>query len=85
VVGTATRYRLVGRGIESRGEGRLSAFVQTGPGTHPESYTMGTGSFPGVKRPRLDVKQPQPHSAEVEQRAELYLYPPFVPSWQVIG
>ena len=23
--------------------------VQTGPGAHPASYTMGTGSFPGVK------------------------------------
>jgi hypothetical protein len=23
--------------------------VQTGPGAHPVSYTMGTGSFPGVK------------------------------------
>jgi len=29
-----------------------SAPVQTGPGAHPASYTMGTGSFPGVKRPR---------------------------------
>jgi hypothetical protein len=27
---------------------RFSA-VQTGPGTHPASCTMGTGSFPGVK------------------------------------
>jgi len=23
--------------------------VQTGPGAHPASYKMGTGSFPGVK------------------------------------
>jgi len=28
---------------------RCSAPVQTGPGAHPASYTMGTGSFPGVK------------------------------------
>ena len=28
----------------------FSAPVQTGPGAHPASYTMGTGSFPGVKR-----------------------------------
>jgi hypothetical protein len=27
------------------------AHVQTGPGAHPASCTMGTGSFPGVKRP----------------------------------
>jgi len=28
---------------------RFSASVNTGPGAHPASYTMGTGSFPGVK------------------------------------
>ena len=26
---------------------RFSAPVQTGPGAHPPSYTMGTGSLPG--------------------------------------
>jgi hypothetical protein len=31
-------------------EARFSAPVQTGPVAHPASYTMGTGSFPGVKR-----------------------------------
>jgi hypothetical protein len=30
---------------------RFFAHVQTGPGSHPVSCTMGTGSFPGVKRP----------------------------------
>jgi hypothetical protein len=29
---------------------RFSAPVQTGPGTHPASCTMGTGSFQGAKR-----------------------------------
>ena len=28
---------------------RFSAPVQNGPGTHPASCTMGTGSFPGDK------------------------------------
>jgi len=28
---------------------RFSAPVQTGPGAHPASCTMGTGSIPGVK------------------------------------
>jgi hypothetical protein len=28
---------------------RFSAPVRTGPGPHPASCTMGTGSFPGVK------------------------------------
>ena len=31
---------------------RFSAPVQTGPGAHPASCTMGTGSFPGVKSGR---------------------------------
>ena len=58
-VGIATRYGLDGRGIESRWMGaRFSAPVQTGPGAHPASYIMGTGSFPGVKRPGCDVDHP---------------------------
>ena len=28
---------------------RFSSSVQTGPGAHPTSCTMDTGSFPGVK------------------------------------
>ena len=49
-VGISTRYGLDGPGIESRWGARFSAPVQTGPGTHPASCTMGTGSFPGIKR-----------------------------------
>ena len=42
-VGIATRYRLLnGPGIECRW-GPFSAPVQTGPGTHPSSSTIGTG------------------------------------------
>ena len=37
---------------------RFSAPVQTGPGTHPASCTIGTGSFPGVKLPRIGVDRP---------------------------
>ena len=29
--------------------GEISAPVQTGPGAHPASYTMGTGVFSGAK------------------------------------
>ena len=64
---------------------RFSAFVQTGPGTHPASYTMGTGSFLGMKRPGHGVDLPSPSSAEVKERVELYLYSPSGPSWPVIG
>ena len=59
-VSIATRYGLDVPGIESRWGARFSAPVQTGPGTHPAAYTMGTGSFPGVKRPGHGVDQP-PH------------------------
>ena len=41
---------------------RFSALVQTGHGAHPASSTMGTGSFPGVKRPGHGVDHP-PHLA----------------------
>jgi hypothetical protein len=45
-----------------------SLCVQTGSGTHPASYTMGTGGpFPGAKaRPGRDADQSPPASAEFE-------------------
>jgi len=49
---------------------RFSAPVQTTLGLHPASYTMGTGSFPGVKRPGRGVDHPPPSSA-VKERVEL--------------
>jgi hypothetical protein len=63
---------------------RYSAPVQTGPGAHTASYTMGTGSFAGVKRPGRGVDYPPTSSAEVKERVELYLYSPSVPSWPVL-
>ena len=66
-VGIATRYGLDGPGIESRWEASFSASLQTGPGTHPVSYTMGSGSFPEVKRPGIDFDHPSPSSAEVKE------------------
>jgi hypothetical protein len=39
---------------------RFSALVQTGPGAHTAPCTMGTGSFPGVRRPGRGVDHP-PH------------------------
>jgi hypothetical protein len=83
-VGIATRYGLDGPGIESRWVARLSAPVQTDPGVHPASYTMGTGSFLWVKRPRSCVDHPPPSSAEVKERVELYLYSPSGTSWSVL-
>ena len=59
-VGIATGYGLNGPGIESRWGRDISAPVQTGPGAHPASCTMGTGSFPGVKNGRGVTLAPHP-------------------------
>ena len=69
----ATRYRLVGPGIESWwGEGaRLAAPVQTGPEAQPTSCTMGIGSSPVVKRMGGGVDHPPPSGAEVKEIVEL--------------
>jgi len=64
---------------------RFSAPVQTGPGAHLASYTMGTGSFPEVERPERGVDHPSQSRAEVKERVGLYLYSPSGPSWLVIG
>jgi len=39
---------------------RFSAHFQTGPGAHPASCTMGTGSFSGVKSGRGVTLSPHP-------------------------
>jgi hypothetical protein len=47
VVGIVIGYMLDGPGIKSRWGARFSTPVQTTPGAHQASYTMGTESFPG--------------------------------------
>jgi len=59
-VGIATGYLLDAPGIESLCGARFSAPVQTGPGAHPASCTMGTGSFPEVKSGRGVTLTPHP-------------------------
>ena len=64
---------------------RFSAPVQTGPGAYPASCTMGTGSFPGVKRQGRGADHPPPSKRRGHERVELYLYSPSGPSWPVMG
>ena len=64
----ATRHGLEGPGIESRWKARFSPPDQTGRGAHPDSYTMSTGSTPGIKEPGRGADQPLPSSAEVKER-----------------
>jgi hypothetical protein len=68
-VGIATDYGLDGPGFEFKKimvGARFFAHVQTGPGAHPASCTMGTGYFPGVKQPGRGADHLPPPSAEVE-------------------
>ena len=83
VVGIPTGYGLDCPGIKSRWGARFSAPVQTGPGAHPASCTMGTGSFSGVKQPGRGTHPPS--SADVKEIVELCLYFPPGPSWPVLG
>jgi hypothetical protein len=59
-VSIATRYGWAVQGSNPGGWARFSAPVQTVPGAHPVSYTVGTGSFSGVKRLWRGVDHP-PH------------------------
>ena len=84
-IGIATRYGMDGPGIDSRWERDFPHPYRPAPVSHPVSYTMGTGSFQGVKRQGRGVGHPPSSSAEVKGRVELYLYSTSGPSWPVIG
>jgi len=73
-VDIATRNGLDGPGDRISVGATFSAPVQTGPGAHPTSYTLGTWLFPGVKRPERGVYHPSSSSSEVKERVELYIF-----------
>ena len=80
IVGIATGIGLDGPVIESRWRVRFSAPVQTGPGAHPASCRMGTGSFPGGKgRPRREA-DPSPLLVPWSWRDRAI---PLLPLWAV--
>jgi len=54
-VGIATRYGMDGPGIESRWDRDFPHPSRQELGAHPASYTVGTGSLPGVMRPECGV------------------------------
>ena len=72
----ATRYGLDGPGIETRCGPYFPHPPRPALGTHPASYTVGTGSFQGVKRPGRGVDHTPPSSAEVKERVEPYISSP---------
>jgi len=72
-VGIATGYGLrAGRSGDRIPVGStFSAPVHTGPGAHPASYKMCTGSFSAVKRPGRGVDHP-PHLAPKLKKEKSY-------------
>ena len=70
-VGIATRYRLQRSGDRIPVGSTFSAPVETGLGSHPATYVVGTRSFPGVKRPERGVDHPPPCIAETKERVPL--------------
>ena len=75
-----SRYGLDGPRIESHWEEGFSTPVQSGPGTHPTSCTMGTGSLLLEVERRVWRHPPTPSNAEDKERVVLYLYCPSGPS-----
>jgi len=67
-VGIATGYWLDGPGIESWWGQDFSAPVQTDPGAHPASCTMGTRSFQGVKNGQDVTLTPHPPSSAIVKK-----------------
>jgi hypothetical protein len=82
-VGIATSYGMDGPGIEKKnpGGGENFAHVQTGPGAHQASCTMGTGSFPGVKRLRRGTD----HPPLLAPRSRMSRAIPLLPLWAFGG
>jgi hypothetical protein len=52
----------------------------TGPGAHPASCTMGTGYFPGVKRPGRGADHPP-----LAPRSRMSRAIPLLPLWALRG
>ena len=74
-VGIATCYGLGGPGIESRCGRGFPHPSRTALGAFLAYYTVGTGFFfLGVKRPGGDLDHTHTSSAEIKERAELYIY-----------
>ena len=64
------------------GEGEI---FRTRPGAYPVSCTMGTGSFPGVKRPGRGADHSPPSKCRGHERVGLCLYSPSGSSLPVMG
>jgi hypothetical protein len=79
VVGTETHNGPDDLGAESRWR-QDSAPSRTGPAAHPAFYTMGTSSFPEVKRQGRVVDHPTPSRTEVKESRAV----PLLPFWDFV-
>ena len=79
-VGIATGYGTGRSGDRIPVWARFSPFVQTGPGAHPASCTMGTGSFLGVKSGRGVTLTPYPLLVSWSRKGRVI---PLLPLWAV--
>ena len=59
---------------------RFSAPVQTSPGAHPASWTMGTGSFRGVKSGQGVILTPHPFLVPWSRKSRAI---PLLPLWAI--
>ena len=83
VVGTESRYGLDGARIESRWGRYFTHQSRPALGPTQRSYTMGTWSFPRVKRPGRGIEHSS--SGDVKERVDLYLCSPSGSSWPFLG
>ena len=70
IVCIVTQYRPDGVSLNTS-EGKLFHTVQNGPGAHPASCTLGSGSLTWVGQPVQGTDCPPTPSAEVRERVGL--------------
>jgi hypothetical protein len=76
--GTATGWMVRGSNL---GGGEIFRTRSGRSWAHPASYTMGTGSFPGVKRPGRGIDH-SPHLAPRLKKEKRYTYNPL---WALVA
>jgi hypothetical protein len=81
----ATRYGLDGPRIEARWGRDFPHPSRSAPEADPALYTMGTGSFSGIKRPGRGVDHPPRLAPRLKKEYSYTSTPPSGPSWPVLG
>jgi len=67
-----------GSGVQNLVGARFFAPIQTGPGAHPALYSVGTGSFLGLKQVGCGIDHPPHLALRLKEEKRLYLLPPRV-------